>query len=128
VIEGAFSIVDNFEKVDESRELMQEIQLSAGNQLAFAEAAAYLKFDPKEGEDLPIHPRALILPKREEDRANDLWTVFNRIQENCLRGGLPYKSKSGRRVRTKPITSIDSDVKLNKALWILAEKMVDTLH
>lgn len=128
VIEGAFSIVENFEKVDESREYMQEIQLSVGNQLAFAEAAAYLKFDPAEGEELPIHPRALILPKRDEDRSNDLWTVFNRIQENCIRGGLPYKSKSGRRVRTKPLTSIDSDVKLNKALWVLAERMAETLH
>ena len=44
-----------------------------------------------------------------------------------MKGGI-YGSKRNanghiRRVKTRPVKSIDRDVKLNKALWVLAEEM-----
>ncbi|MFS1808980.1 hypothetical protein ACL6UX_28660, partial [Bacillus anthracis] len=53
---------------------------------------------------------------------------LNVIQENVIKGGLRgvQRDDEGRRVRrikTRSVNSIDQDIKLNKALWLLAEKM-----
>jgi hypothetical protein len=45
------------------------------------------------------------------------------VQENVTRGGQPGRSAQGRRVRTRPVGSIDRGVSLNRALWMLAEEM-----
>ncbi len=61
--------------------------------------------------------------KRSEDRASDLWTTFNRVQENMTKGGVHGRNHTGRRVTTRPINGIDQNVKVNRALWVLAEEM-----
>ncbi len=40
-----------------------------------------------------------------------------------LRGGLTGRSAQGRRVTTREVTGIDQSIKLNRALWVLAESM-----
>jgi len=46
------------------------------------------------------------------------------VQENVIKGGqLTGYSDKGRRQKTRPVRSIDRDLKLNKAMWSLAEKM-----
>jgi hypothetical protein len=47
--------------------------------------------------------------------------VFNRTQENLTKGGLHGRSANGRRQQTRPVQGIDSDVRLNRALWLLAD-------
>ena len=49
-----------------------------------------------------------------------LWHTFNVVQENVLRGGIPRRSASNRLSRTRRITAIREDVRLNSALWELA--------
>jgi hypothetical protein len=45
------------------------------------------------------------------------------VQENALRGGQPGRGAKGRRLHTRPVTSIDRSVSLNRALWVLTEEM-----
>jgi hypothetical protein len=40
-----------------------------------------------------------------------------------VRGGLPGRTVQGRRMRTREVASIDRNVALNRALWVLAEEM-----
>lgn len=40
-----------------------------------------------------------------------------------LKGGLRGQTTTGKRTTTREVTSIDSNVKLNKALWILSNRM-----
>lgn len=61
------------------------------------------------------------MPRVGMTTSRDLWSVFNRTQENLLRGGLPGRSASGRRQRTRPVQGIDNDICLNRALWMLAD-------
>ncbi|MEE1707246.1 DUF932 domain-containing protein, partial [Pseudomonas aeruginosa] len=55
------------------------------------------------------------------DNRADLWSVFNRTQENLIRGGLLGRGGNGRRQRTRPVQGIDQDLRLNRALWLLAD-------
>ena len=58
-----------------------------------------------------------------DDRAPDLWTTFNRVQENIIKGGVRGRNATGKRVTTRAVNGIDQDIKLNRALWVLAEEM-----
>ena len=65
---------------------------------------------------------AIMYPKREEDNKNDLWTVFNVVQENFIRGGLEYTSSRGRKTSSKGLKSIMAVNQVNTNLWDLAEQ------
>lgn len=122
VIEGAFKVLDSFEAITHQREAMQGITLNQGEQAAFAHAALSLKYDEGEGA-APVTEADILMPRRFEDRRDDMWTTFNRVQENLLKGGLRGRTKAGRPTTTRQVNGIDQSVKLNRALWILAEEM-----
>ena len=67
----------------------------------------------------------MLTPRRYEDRRDDLWTVYNRVQESLIKGGLSGRTVQGKNNRTRAVTSIDGDVKLNRALWVMAENMLE---
>lgn len=120
VIEGAFTVLNEFEGVKESIGEMKSLRLSGDEQLAFGRAALALRYD--EGA-APISEHKVIQARRSEDTNHDLWTVFNRVQESVLRGGQTGRDRNQRRVTTREITGIDQSVKLNRALWVLADEM-----
>jgi len=78
-------------------------------------------------EDSPVTPEQILRPRRAADVGTNLWTTFNTIQENIIRGGLngTRQAEDGRIIRrkTRPINGIDQNVGVNRALWTLAEGM-----
>lgn len=65
---------------------------------------------------------SIMYPKREEDNKNDLWTIFNVVQENFVRGGVEYTSPKGRKTSLKGLKSILAVNQVNTKLWELAEE------
>lgn len=119
VIEGAYSVLEHFDQVTESRERMRSVTLSDGEQLAFARAALRLKYE----DSAPIEAEQLNRARRVDDRGGDLWRTFNRTQEALVRGGVRGRSANGNRTTTRAITGISENVAMNRALWTLAEEM-----
>jgi hypothetical protein len=121
VIEGAYAVLDSFERVKESREAMQSITLDEGEAEVFARSALALKYG-ETGKTPPITERQLLIPRRFSDNNRpDLWSTLNIVQENLTKGGLPIRTATGRLQFTRPVRGIDQDVRLNRALWMLAE-------
>jgi hypothetical protein len=52
----------------------------------FARAALALKYDDPD-KPAPITESQILMPRRFDDRRPDLWSVFNRTQENLTKGG-----------------------------------------
>ena len=123
VIEGAFKVLDSFEEATAQREAMQVLTLNQGEQAAFARAALALKYDDQDSGAVPVTESQILAPRRFEDRRDDMWTTFNRVQENMMKGGLRGRNRNGRTTTTRPVNGIDQSVKLNRALWVLAEEM-----
>ena len=125
VIEGAFRVLEDFEAVDASAEGMKALTLKVDEQRAFTTGALAVRYGERsEGEPpAPITADQLIEARRPEDLGHSLWTTFQRVQENALRGGQRGRSVQGRRMQTRPVGSIDRSVSLNRALWVLAEEM-----
>ncbi|CRM90434.1 hypothetical protein [Pseudomonas sp. 22 E 5] len=64
----------------------------------FAHAALSLKYgDPDKS--APITESQMLIPRRFDDSRPELWSVFNRTQENLTTGGLHGRSANGRRRR-----------------------------
>jgi hypothetical protein len=122
VIDGVFRVVEDFELVDAQKDAMKGMQLAPAERLAFARAALALKYDAEAGA-APIDEAQLLDVRRSADQAPDLWTTFNVVQENMLKGGLRARSANKRRMTTRPVQGIDQNIKLNRALWTLADEM-----
>ena len=140
VIEGSFEIIGQSQKALGTIDNWSALQLTAGEQDVFAEAAHTLRFSDAEGKvETPITASQLLTPRRMADRSDrgawsrpapDLYTTMNVVQENVIRGGLsarqPWDGRSrGRMVTTREVKGIDQDVRLNRALWQLAERMAE---
>ncbi|MHA1053668.1 DUF932 domain-containing protein [Enterobacter mori] len=124
VIEGAYEVLGIFDRVEENRDAMQSLLLPPPAQQAFAKAALTYRFGE---EHQPVTEAQILTPQRYEDRQDDLWSVFNRCQENLLKGGLPGRTAKGKRSHTRAVKGIDGDVKLNRALWVMAEELQQAL-
>lgn len=123
VIEGAFTVLDEFDRVRESTETMKALTLSTGEQNAFAHAALIAKYGENENDAYPITEKQVLMPHRAEDRGTDLWRTLNVTQEHLVRGGLRGRSANGRRTTTRAVRGISENVQLNRALWTLADEM-----
>jgi hypothetical protein len=120
VVASALNIAERFGALAAQVERMERRMLQKGEQIAFAERAMAVRFpEPTES---GIEPAQLLTCRRVDDLGNDLWSVLNKVQENLLRGGLVRLAGSGRRSRTRRITSIREDLWINSRLWDLAEE------
>ena len=73
--------------------------------------------------------RQVLIPTREEDVADNAWTIFNRVQESVIRGGFDYLGERRRHGRkyigykeAKAISSIKQNVTINRKLWDIAQE------
>ena len=116
-------------KLSRTIERMQGIQLDATQREAFALEAVKL-LTPNDA--LQVRHR-LLAPKRDADKANDLWTTYNVVQENAMQGrsvgytlqSLDAFGRPNTRAMTaraiKPNSGKDAD--FNQALFSVAEKI-----
>ena len=118
VVTGALKMAERFDGLAAEVERMENRSMFKDEQLGFADAALALRFP--DAAESGMAATQLLTCRRVQDVGENLWTVFNRVQENLLRGGLSRRSASGRLTRTRRITSIRQDVRLNSGLWDLA--------
>ena len=86
--------------------------------IAYAKSAIKLIADKPEEEEI-YEPKDIIQSRRPQDDKGDLWNIYNRAQENIIKGGIKRKN----RAKTRGVKSIHRDLRLNKALWTLTEEM-----
>ncbi|ELA2606774.1 TPA: DUF945 domain-containing protein [Klebsiella aerogenes] len=124
VIAGAYEVLGVFDRVEEKRDAMQSLLLPPPAQQAFAKAALNYRFGE---EHQPVTASQALSARRWQDESSDLWTIYNRLQENLIKGGLPGRTTNGNRAHTRAVKGIDGDVKLNRALWVMAESLLESL-
>lgn len=128
VIEGTFKVLESAELALAAPQDWSQLRIDRDERMAFAEAAHVLRFADSDGEvHTPIQPAQLLIPRRASDTDPNVWNVFNVIQENALKGGLHGRGPNAegvvRNTTSRAVKGIDQDVKLNKALWVLADRM-----
>jgi len=130
VIEGTYEVLSTAQKCLEAPISWSQITLDRDEQRALAVSAHVLRFGDREGNvKTPIQPEQLLRVRRTADRDPTLWSTFNVVQENAIRGGLHGIGRDAnnrrRAVTSRAIKGIDQSVALNKALWVLTQRMAE---
>jgi hypothetical protein len=115
VVEGALEISRRMSGIGEVIENMARTELDLSAQLAFAQRALELRYRGQT--QFPFDAGRLLQARRDADRGNDLWTVYNKVQEHVICGGIQGRTRLGRRTTSRRIRSIDEDIRINVALW-----------
>ena len=128
VVEASFRILECVPRLGALIDRFRNRQLTDSQAIAFAEDALLLRYET--GDKSPVGPRTLLTPRRIEDQGTNLWTVFNCVQENLVRGGLSDggHDRVGRLRTMRALRGIDSRIILNKGLWDLAEQTANALN
>ena len=102
----------------ESMNKLKQTQLSQEQALAFAKDALEVRFGA-DTQHFSFDLEDILNPVRREDYGNDLWSVFNVVQEKIMDGGFQYSS--GNKVRkARKIKNFKQDIDLNSKLFDLA--------
>ena len=63
----------------------------------------------------------ILEPVRKEDEGDNLWNVFNVLQEKVMKGTFTLgKTKTGKSRKARPITGAAKDIEVNQALFFAA--------
>ena len=89
--------------------LFKSTKLTDDQMTEFALKAATLRTKAK------VNAEELLVVERDADNGNDLWAVFNRVQEKLLGGSF----RSGKR-KSRSVTSFQKDIEVNEQLFELA--------
>lgn len=130
VIDGTYTVLKAAENALVAPQDWSSMRLNREERQILAEGAHLLRFGDVEGEaKTPIQPEQLLRQRRSDDVSDDLWTTWNVVQENAIKGGIRAVGRDDlgrrRRVTSRAVTGIDQDIKLNKALWLLGAKMAE---
>jgi hypothetical protein len=106
----------NATKILEMARNWDNIQLDEYAIQQFSLQAAKIRFG-EDSDNLESKARALNTARRSQDAGNTLWRIFNRIQENSIKGGVKFQ---GMKRRIRSLSNIDAEVDVNNDLFNLA--------
>lgn len=104
---------------------MRNVILTDEQKTAIATEVVKLRKGVEDKEDFVVEPEIvedILTPVRNEDKGNDLWTIFNICQEKMIKGGFGLRTSRNRLRRQRGITSIKKDMDFNQRLWQTASQ------
>lgn len=111
-------IVEKLPLTVECMNKMKKTQLTEEQKQKFALEALGLRFNT---ETLSFNIEDVLEPTRKEDEGNDLWSVFNVVQEKLVHGMVEYQRGDAKRARkARRIKNFQQDMKVNSELYELA--------
>lgn len=107
--ELAAETTETFDRI----EAYKAIEIDDVTALSMAELAVKPRFD----DTVKLEARDFLQPRRSEDAGTDLWTRWNVLQENLVRGGVPIVNENGQARLSGPVGDIARSNQLNRELW-----------
>ena len=113
------AMVEKLPLTVESMNKFKATELAQDQALDFAKRAVECRFTEDEIENVKIDWDDLLTPTRPEDKGNNLWSVFNVIQEKLVHGMFNYTYGTKNR-KARKIKNFKQDMVLNEKLYDLA--------
>mgnify|MGYP001469988281 CR=1 FL=1 len=108
----------------ESMNKMKAQEMEEEQIIQFAKDALNTRFKEDELNRIQIDLKELVNPVRKEDAGNDLWSVFNVVQEKIIEGDFEYRA-GGKVRKAREIKNFKQDMKINKELFEVALSYVN---
>ena len=103
----------------ESMNKMQATELGEKKAVEFAKKALTTRFPEDELKRIKIDIKDILKPVRVEDSGDDLWSIFNVVQEKIIEGDFEYVA-GGKLRKARQIKNFKQDQRINKDLFELA--------
>jgi hypothetical protein len=117
------AMVEQLPLTVESMNKMKAIELDEKSVVEFAEKALATRFKAEELQNIKVDLDKLLEPTRPEDKGNDLWSVFNVLQEKILEGDFQYMS--GTKIRkARKVKNFKQDIEINQKLFAVAAEFI----
>ena len=117
------NMVEQLPLTVESMNKMKAVELNVKQMKALAEKSLTTRFTKDQLKVANINLDELINPVRNEDKGNDLWSVFNVIQEKIITGDFSYLSGAKSR-KAREVKNFKQDMDINKKLFAFASELV----
>ena len=108
----------------ESMNKMIDTQMNQKSILKFAKDMLAVRFPEDELRRITIDMDEFITPVRPEDKGDDLWSVFNVIQEKIIEGDFEYTVGTKHR-KARQIKNFKQDMDLNSKMFDIALEYVN---
>jgi hypothetical protein len=117
IMEQVSQISERFPTINNTIEDFKSRKLTESEQFAYAHYAIKGRYNyrpemPKRFKDMGRTAEKILTSRREEDAGDSAWVVYNRVQENLIRGIEGFN---------RPINSYLDNVRVNQLLWKGAE-------
>ena len=117
------SMVEQLPLTVESMNKMKSVELDEKTTFEFATKALATRFKEDELKNITVDLDKLLEPTRPEDKGNDLWSVFNVIQEKILDGDFQYMA--GTKIRkARKVKNFKQDMEINQKLFAVAAEFM----
>lgn len=119
------SAIEQVPNIVDTMNRMRTITLTEKQKVELATEVVKIRRDIESEKEIDIDDetiKSILAPVREDDRANDLWTVFNVCQEKLIKGGFSAVGRNNKMRKQRGITSIKKDMDFNQRLWGTASK------
>lgn len=113
-------VIEKLPNLVEKINMFKSTELNDEQIVEFANKASQLRFNNDKSETY-VDINGLLQIERIEDEGNNLWSVFNRVQEKLINGNFNY-GKKNRKARS--IKNFTQDLNINKELWEMANEYV----
>jgi hypothetical protein len=121
--EQIHTMVEQLPLTVESMNKMKSIKLNNDQAKELAKKALTTRFTEDQVEEMNINLNELLEPTRDEDKGDDLWSVFNVIQEKILDGSFSYMS--GAKIRkARKVKNFKQDMDINQKLFAMAAEFI----
>jgi hypothetical protein len=117
------AMVEQLPLTVESMNKMKGIQLSEDQAKELATKALTTRFTEDQIDAVKIDLDLLLEPTRPEDKGNDLWSIFNVIQEKILDGNFNYISGTKLR-KARKVKNFKQDLEINQKLFAMAAEFI----
>lgn len=121
VLDASKKVWELLPKIDTWIDKAENTTLDRPVQLEYAARAMEIRYD----NERPFEPAELLTVRRDPDAGDNVWRIYNRVQENLMQGGIQGRSATGRRVMSRPIARVTRDVEYNRKLWDLTTEYLE---
>ena len=114
-------IVEKLPLTVECMNKLKAKELSEQEQIKFAKEALVTRLNERELSNVTSDQILdLLAPTRDEDKGDDMWNVFNVIQEKIIHGMFDVYGVNGKVRKVRKIKNFRQDTKVNQELYQLA--------
>lgn len=121
------SAIEQIPYIVNTMNTMKNTKLSDTEKKELATAVVKVRKEVDDNQQIELDEATImdiLMPVREEDKGDDLWTIFNVCQEKLIKGGFQATGKNDKVRKQRKITSIKKDVEYNQRLWDIATRFM----